>query len=111
MALTQSHLYTMVQGKSDMKIDDIVGVARAMDDPTFLVVGSKSKTKTFEELVAASKKRTLNFGVAQVGGTEHIGLAQLSKAAGINSRWFRLAPAVKCFRLCCLVRSMRHYRT
>ena len=41
MALTQSHLYTMVQGKSDAEIDDIVGVARAMDDPTFLVVGEK----------------------------------------------------------------------
>ena len=29
MALTQSHLYTMARGKSKMKIDDIVGVARA----------------------------------------------------------------------------------
>lgn len=89
MALTQSHLYTMAQGKSDMKIDDIVGVARAMDDPTFLVVGAKSEAKTLEDLIAASKKRTLNFGVAQVGGTEHIGLAQLSKAAGIK---FKVVP-------------------
>lgn len=89
MALTQSHLYTMAQGKSDMKIDDIVGVARAMDDPTFLVVGAKSEAKTLEDLVAASKKRTLNFGVAQVGGTEHIGLAQLAKAAGIK---FKVVP-------------------
>ena len=29
MALTQTHLYTMARGKSNMKIDDIVGVARA----------------------------------------------------------------------------------
>ena len=84
MALTQSHLYTMAQGKSKMKIDDIVGIARAMDDPTFLVVGGKSKVKTLDDLIAESKKRPLNFGVAQIGGTEHIGLAQLADAAGIK---------------------------
>lgn len=89
LALTQSHLYTMAQGKSDMKIDDIVGIARAMDDPTFLVVGAKSEAKTLEDLIAMSKKRALNFGVAQVGGTEHIGLAQLAKEAGIN---FKVVP-------------------
>jgi len=89
MALTQSHLYTMAQGKSDMKIDDIVGIARAMDDPTFLVVGGKSEAKTLDDLIAMSKKRALNFGVAQIGGTEHIGLAQLGKEAGIN---FKVVP-------------------
>ncbi|MEL0235087.1 MAG: tripartite tricarboxylate transporter substrate binding protein, partial [Pelagibacteraceae bacterium] len=31
MALTESHLYTMARGKSNMKIDDLVGVARAME--------------------------------------------------------------------------------
>lgn len=81
MALTQSHLYTMARGKSDMKIDDIIGVARAMDDPTFIVVSGKSDMKTLGDLIAASKKAPLNWGVAQIGGTEHIGLAQLAKAA------------------------------
>ena len=42
MALTQTHLYTMARGKSNMKIDDIVGVARAMDDPTFITVSGKN---------------------------------------------------------------------
>ncbi len=84
MALTQSHLYTMARGKSDMKIDDIIGVARAMDDPTFVVVSAKSDYKTLDDLVAASKSKPLNWGVAQIGGTEHIGLAQLAKAAGMQ---------------------------
>ena len=66
MALTQSHLYTMARGKSKMKIDDIVGVARAMDDPTFVAVSGKGKFKTLEDLVAASKKAPLNWGVAQI---------------------------------------------
>jgi putative tricarboxylic transport membrane protein len=84
MALTQSHLYTMARGKSDMEIDDIVGVARAMDDPTFIVVSADSRLRTLDDLVAASKEAPLNWGVAQIGGTEHIGLAQLAKAAGFQ---------------------------
>ena len=89
MALTQSHLYTMARGKSNMKINDIVGVARAMDDPTFITVSGKGKFNTLEELVAASKKAPLNWGVAQIGGTEHIGLAQFAKEAGIK---FKVVP-------------------
>ena len=81
MALTQSHLYTMARGKSNMKIDDITGVARAMDDPTFIVVSGKSELKTLADLIDASKNGPLNWGVAQIGGTEHIGLAQLAKVA------------------------------
>ena len=89
MALTQSHLYTMARGKSKMKIDDIVGVARAMDDPTFIAVSGKGNYKTLEDLIAASKKKALNWGVAQIGGTEHIGLAQFAKEAGIK---FKVVP-------------------
>ena len=82
MALTQSHLYTMARGKSNMKINDIVGMARAMDDPTFITVSGKSKYKTLQDLIDASKKKPLNWGVASIGGTEHIGLAQFAKEAG-----------------------------
>lgn len=84
LALTQTHLYTIARGKSPLKIDDIVGIARAMDDPTFITVGAKSKYKTLKQLIDASKKKALNWGVAQIGGTEHIGLATFAKAAGIK---------------------------
>ncbi len=84
LALTQTHLYTIARGKSPLKIDDIVGIARAMDDPTFITVVNDSKYKTLEQLIAASKKKALNWGVAQIGGTEHIGLATFAKAAGIK---------------------------
>jgi len=82
IALTQSHLYTLARGKSKMKIADLVGVARAMDDPTFITVRKDSPFKTLKELLAASKKKALNWGVAEIGNTEHIGIAQLAKAAG-----------------------------
>ena len=84
LALTQTHLYTIARGKSVLKIDDVVGVARAMNDPTFITVHPKGKMKTIEDLIAASKKKPLNWGVAQVGGTEHVGLAQFAKAVGID---------------------------
>ena len=69
MALTQTHLYTMARGKSNMKIDDIVGVARAMDDPTFITVSGKSKYKSLDDVISASKKAPLNWGVATVSYT------------------------------------------
>lgn len=89
LALTQSHLYTIARGKSPLTIDDVVGVARAMDDPTFITVAANSPYKSLKDLVAASKKKPLNWGVAQIGGTEHIGLAQLAKAAGMK---FKVVP-------------------
>ena len=92
LALTQSHLYTIARGKSPLTIDDVVGVARAMDDPTFITVAGNSSYKTLADLLGATKERPLNWGVAQVGGTEHIGLAQLAKAAGINMNRFKVVP-------------------
>lgn len=89
LALTQSHLYTIARGKSPLSIDDVVGVARAMDDPTFITVAANSPHKSLADLVAASKDKPLNWGVAQVGGTEHIGLAQFAKAAGMK---FKVVP-------------------
>jgi putative tricarboxylic transport membrane protein len=89
LALTQSHLYTIARGKSVLTIDDLVGVARAMDDPTFITVSAKSAYKTLGDLIKASKGKALNWGVAQIGGTEHIGLAQFAKVAGIK---FKVVP-------------------
>jgi putative tricarboxylic transport membrane protein len=84
LALTQSHLYTIARGKSVLKIDDLVGVARAMDDPTFITVNASSPYNTLEDLIAASKEKPLSWGVSVLGSTEHIGLAQLAEAAGFD---------------------------
>jgi putative tricarboxylic transport membrane protein len=84
LALTQTHLYTIARGRSKLTIDDIVGVARAMDDPTFITVRADSPYKTIEELIAASKEKALNWGVATIASTEHIGLARFASAAGIQ---------------------------
>lgn len=84
MALTESHLYTMARGKSDMKIGDLVGVARAMEEPTFIVVNAKNnKLSTIKKLVKEANKKPITAGIASIGGTEHIGMYQFSKAAGV----------------------------
>jgi putative tricarboxylic transport membrane protein len=86
LALTQTHLYTIARGNSPIGIDDIVGVARAMDDSSVIVVGADSEIQDYEGLIEASKEEPLAWGVAQVGGTEHIGLARWAEAAGIEYR-------------------------
>lgn len=89
LALTQTHLYTIALGKSPLKIDDLVGVVRAMDDPTFIVVPGSSKLRSLDDMIKASKDKPLNFGVANIGGTEHIGLATFAKLSGLK---FKVVP-------------------
>ena len=84
MALTQTHFYTIARGKTPLKADDLQGIARAMDDPTFIVVRKDSPYKNIDALINASKKKSINWGVSQIGGTEHIGLARFAKVAGFK---------------------------
>lgn len=86
LATTETHLYTIAQGLSPIGIDDLQGVARAMQDPSVIVVRGDSEIETYEDLVAASQEGPLNWGVAQVGGTEHIGISRWADAAGIEYR-------------------------
>ncbi len=83
-AMTQTHLYTLARGKSPLTIDDFQGVARAMDDPNFLIVRKESPFQSIDELFAESQKRPLNWAVANIGGTEHVGLIRWAAAAGIK---------------------------
>ncbi len=57
LALTQSHLYTIARGKSPLTIDDVVGVARAMDDPTFITVAAGSPYMSLADLIEGSKDK------------------------------------------------------
>ncbi|MYZ50150.1 Bug family tripartite tricarboxylate transporter substrate binding protein [Propylenella binzhouense] len=86
MGTTETHLYTIAQGKSPLAIDDLKGVVRAMQDPSVIVVRGDSAIENYDQLIAASKKGALNWGVAQVGGTEHIGIARWAEKAGVPYR-------------------------
>jgi putative tricarboxylic transport membrane protein len=86
MALTQTHLYTIARGNSPITIDDMKGLVRAMDDPSLIVVRPDSPYQTYEDFVEASNNEALTWGVAQVGGTEHIGIVRWAEAAGAQYR-------------------------
>ena len=85
IALTQTHLYTIARGNSPLSIDGIQGIARAMDDPSVIVVNAESDIDTYEDLIAAAQD-SMTWGVAQVGGTEHIGIARWGEQAGVEPR-------------------------
>ena len=84
LSLSQTHLYTIARGQSPLKISDVVGIARAIDDPTLIVVHRDSSYASLEGLIGASQRKPLNWGVSNVGGTEHIGLARFAASADIG---------------------------
>jgi putative tricarboxylic transport membrane protein len=85
LLLTQTHLLTMLQGRTgNLKPDDIVGVARATDDPQVLMVGAKSPYKTAQEFMDAAKKKSMKFGTTQIGSVDHIAVTGFSAKAGLQ---------------------------
>jgi putative tricarboxylic transport membrane protein len=87
MAITPTHFNTIAEGHSPVTAKDMIGVARAMDDPMFLVAHAKSKFKTIDDIVAASKKGPLNWAGGQILSTDHIAVDKFAKAAGIPYKY------------------------
>jgi tripartite-type tricarboxylate transporter receptor subunit TctC len=63
---------------------DIVGVARATEDPQVLMVGKGSPHKTAQDFIAAAKAQKLKFGTTQVGGVDHLAVFGFARQAGIQ---------------------------
>jgi putative tricarboxylic transport membrane protein len=84
MTITPTHLLTIARGKSPLKIGDLVGIARATDDPQLLMVRADSPFKTIQDLIAEGKKRSLKVGGTQVGGIDQITTFTFAKRAGIK---------------------------
>lgn len=85
MLVTQSHLLTILSGKTPVKYDELVALARATADPQILMVGKASPVKTGQDLVAAGKSKKLKVGVTQVGSVDHITLVGFARKAGIQA--------------------------
>jgi putative tricarboxylic transport membrane protein len=85
LLITQTHLLTALQGRgSGVKVDDIVGVARATDDPQILMVGKGSPYKTAKELLEASKQKAMKYGTTQIASVDHIAVLGFAKQAGLQ---------------------------
>lgn len=73
LAFTIGHAITMAKGKTSLKVEDLMPLARGTDDPQILMVNCKeSKYKTPEEFVEGMKTEKLKFGTTNVGGIDHI---------------------------------------
>jgi tripartite-type tricarboxylate transporter receptor subunit TctC len=93
MLITQTHLLTLLQNKAgNLKIDDVVGLARATDDPQILMVGKGSPYKSAKEFIDAAKTKAMKYGTTQIGSVDHIAVTGFAKAAGTH------APTVVPFR-------------
>ena len=66
-----------------VELDDLVGVARATDDPMIITVRGDSEFKSLDDLLQASRKTEggLKWGTTFVGGADHVAIHRFAKAA------------------------------
>jgi putative tricarboxylic transport membrane protein len=85
LLLTQTHLLTALQGRgAGVKVEDIVGLARATDDPQILMVGRNSPYKTAKEFIDASKQKAMKYGTTQIASVDHISVLGFAKQAALQ---------------------------
>nr|WP_300314653.1 tripartite tricarboxylate transporter substrate binding protein [Halomonas sp.] len=84
MAVTPTHLFTMMRGNAPLSIDDIQGVARATDDPIIVMVRGDSDYQTLDQLIEAGQQGTIKWGGTQIGGVDHIAAMSFANAADMT---------------------------
>lgn len=84
LLITQSHLLTILQGKTSVKYEDLVGLARATSDPQILMVGKGSPFRTARDLIAAAKGRSLKAGATGIGNSDHVTVFGFATKAGLQ---------------------------
>jgi tripartite-type tricarboxylate transporter receptor subunit TctC len=85
MTFTVGHAITLAKGKTELKVEDIVPIARGTNDPQILMVNCKtSPYKTPEEFVAGMKNGdNLKFGGTQTGTIDHVTVFLWAKRLGV----------------------------
>jgi len=84
LLMTQTHLITMLRNRTATQIDDLVGVARATEDPQIAMVRADSPLRSADEFLSVGKSRALKFGITHVGSVDHVATMSFAKAAGIR---------------------------
>jgi putative tricarboxylic transport membrane protein len=85
LLVTQSHLLTILSGKTQVKYEDLVPLARATADPQILMVGKGSPIKSGQDLVSAAKSKKMKVGVTHIGSIDHITLVGFARKAGLQA--------------------------
>ncbi|PWG65741.1 Bug family tripartite tricarboxylate transporter substrate binding protein [Spiribacter halobius] len=87
LALTETHLYTIARDQSPFAdIGELQGVARAVQDPQVILVDAGSGPADYAGLIDAGRREPILWGVAQIGGTEHVGIRRWAALAGVETR-------------------------
>jgi len=81
LAITPTHLFALARGQSAITIDDLVGVARATEDPLVVTTGAVNEIRTLADLIALGHRRPIKWGTGLVGGIDHIAGLALADAA------------------------------
>ncbi len=81
MGITPTHLYALARDQAKLSIDDLVGIARAADDPIVVMVRADSPVETLDDLLALGRERPIKWGATQIGGVDHVAGAMLAKIA------------------------------
>ncbi len=81
MAVTPTHLYALARGQSSITIDDLVGIARATEDPLVVTTGAIDTVHTLDDLIELGRRRPIKWGTGLVGGIDHVAGLALAAAA------------------------------
>ncbi len=83
--VTQTHLLTMLRNRSLPQLSDLMPVARATEDPMFVLVRRDSPLRSADELLSAGRARSLRFGGTHVGGVDHVSIFAFGRAARMQA--------------------------
>ena len=77
---------------SPVKLDQVVPLARLTTEYEALAVGKESKYQTFQQLLEDLKKdpKSITWGSGPAGGVDHIAIAVVAQAAGIDPKALNL---------------------
>jgi tripartite-type tricarboxylate transporter receptor subunit TctC len=85
LTFTGTQIATIIRGKSAFKsLDDLIPIARGTSDPQFIMVSAKSPWKTPKDFIEAHKKKAIKYGIASVGGGDHITTWQFTRKLGVK---------------------------
>ena len=79
-------LTTIMRGASTMKMEDLVLIAKLVEDPNLVYVRFDSPYKNMNEIIAAARKApsSVSVGISTIGGTEHIVANRIAQATGVE---------------------------
>ncbi|MDQ1081981.1 putative tricarboxylic transport membrane protein [Pseudoroseomonas cervicalis] len=80
LLVTQTHLLTMLRNRSLPQFDELVGVARATEDPQIVMVKAGSPLAEPAAFVAAGKERALKYGGTHVGSVDHVAVFAFARS-------------------------------